>query len=295
MILRRLSKLFLAVCFCLLALPFPADARPALWRVHDADTTIYVFGSLHVMKPGTAWLDDDLREKLLSSDEIFLEIPARDNAPEVTRPLLVRYGFLPKGDALKNHLPPDLYAALIAAGKPLGLTEPVLSRFQPWMADNMLSITKLLSLGYTANAGVETTIFSLAAATGRKVDGLERIEDQFSMLANLAPEQNTALLRHSLKETKHLGELAEGMATAWMNGDLDSLNGNLVMETYADVPGLRETLVDARNRKWADIVADKILTRPGTYFIAVGVGHLIGDTSLIHMLEDKGVRTERLH
>ncbi|MEQ1726686.1 MAG: TraB/GumN family protein, partial [Sphingopyxis sp.] len=31
------------------------DADPALWVVRDADTTIYLFGTIHVLRPGLSW------------------------------------------------------------------------------------------------------------------------------------------------------------------------------------------------------------------------------------------------
>ena len=33
----------------------PADPKPALWKVADGDTTVYLFGTIHLLPQGTRW------------------------------------------------------------------------------------------------------------------------------------------------------------------------------------------------------------------------------------------------
>ncbi len=54
--------------------PAPNDADPALWVVKDEDTTVYLFGTVHVLKPGLSWFDEAVKTAFDRSDELVLEI-----------------------------------------------------------------------------------------------------------------------------------------------------------------------------------------------------------------------------
>ena len=50
------------------------DADPALWVMKDDDTTIYLFGTVHVLKPGLSWFDEAVRDAFDKSDQLMLEM-----------------------------------------------------------------------------------------------------------------------------------------------------------------------------------------------------------------------------
>ena len=53
-----------------------ADARaakPALWQVQDRDTNIYLFGTVHLLPPGTVWRSAKLDKAAKESGTLVVE------------------------------------------------------------------------------------------------------------------------------------------------------------------------------------------------------------------------------
>src|SRR4051812_27740281 len=52
--------------------PVAAQAGPALWVVHDADTTIYLFGTFHALDGRSNWFSHGVRAAFDASDQLVL-------------------------------------------------------------------------------------------------------------------------------------------------------------------------------------------------------------------------------
>ena len=88
-LLRTLATLSIAAATPAMAGPPPIpDADPALWVVRDEDTTIYLFGTIHVLRPGVTWFDDGIKAAFDASDELVTEIPEREFVD--MQPLLIQ-------------------------------------------------------------------------------------------------------------------------------------------------------------------------------------------------------------
>jgi uncharacterized protein YbaP (TraB family) len=91
--------------------PAPAPSRPALWKVADADTTIWLFGTIHIMpRGGEPWLAGPVAQALNGSDTLVTEILPTDMiAAGATKP-----GLLPPGQSLFAMIGPERSARLRA-------------------------------------------------------------------------------------------------------------------------------------------------------------------------------------
>ena len=85
------------------AAPLP-DANPALWVVRDADTTIYLFGTFHLLD-GRPWFNDEVRTAFDASDELVMEAVLPEN-PASLQPLILHYAVDPQGRTLSSRLTP---------------------------------------------------------------------------------------------------------------------------------------------------------------------------------------------
>jgi uncharacterized protein YbaP (TraB family) len=65
------------------------------------------------------------------------------------------------------------------------------------------------------------------------------------------------------------------------------------MDEGLDDPALRRVLLENRNRAWAEWI-DGRLDTPGTVFMAVGMGHLVGPDSVQFFLKQRGIGSERV-
>lgn len=267
----------------------PRDAKPALWAVRDGDTTIYLFGTVHLLRPDLRWFQGPVRTAFDASDTLVLELVMPPEAE--TQALLDQLGRTP-GDPEVEALPPPEHARLEGALRQAGLSPQALDRDEPWLAALTLSLLPLQKLGYDDASGAEKVLQSAAQGAGKTVQGLETAEQQFGYFDHLSAAAQTRLLGDTLDGLPGTGATIEAMIVAWSNGDADGL-ARLLNADLAGNPELRDTLLIARNRNWARWIAAR-MRRPGTVFVAVGAGHLAGGQSVLAMLEQAGLKVERL-
>ena len=107
------------------------DADPALWVVKDADTTVYLFGTVHALKPGLSWFDEAVKAAFDKSDELVLEMVEPDAA--TMQGLILKTGVNLEGPTLTERLPADKREAFARAAADSGVPAVALDRFDPWL------------------------------------------------------------------------------------------------------------------------------------------------------------------
>lgn len=270
--------------------PATADADPALWVVKDADTTIYLFGTVHVLKPGLSWFDEAVKTAFDKSDALMLEVvmppPAEMDA------LVAELGTAANGPPLPDQLPPAEAAKLRAALPPLDMAANALDHAEPWLAAILLSSLPLQKLGYAQKDGAEAVLAAAARHAGKPVGGLETVRQQLGYFDALPLPAQRKLLIETIDALPKAGDTIARTIGAWSAGDADRI-ATLVNEDVASSPELAQALLYRRNRNWADWIA-KRMAQPGTLFIAVGAGHLAGRNSVQDELAKRGLKVERI-
>jgi uncharacterized protein YbaP (TraB family) len=266
------------------------DADPAIWVVKDADTTIYLFGTVHALKPGLSWFDEAVKDAFDKSDEVMLEMVLPD--PAALQGVVMQMASNPGGPTVTELLPEDkrepYHAAMSAAGVPYAMFDG----FDPWLPAVMLSSLSLPKLGYDPNQGVERIITDAAKAAGKPVGGLETPEQQLGYFDGLPRPTQVQFLVDTVDELPKMGATLDGMMVKWSAGDADGL-GKQMNEEMTDTPELAKVLLFQRNERWAGWIAER-MNRPGTVFIAVGAGHLAGPDSVQAYLAKRHLTAERI-
>jgi uncharacterized protein YbaP (TraB family) len=265
------------------------DADPALWVVKDKDTTIYLFGTIHVLKPGLSWFDDGVKKAFDSSDELVLEMVQPDQA--TMQNIILSKAYSLNGPTLIERLPEADRGSYLNAMNSLGIPPAAFDRAQPWFAATNLSLLPLMKLGYDPKSGPETVLTAAAATEKKAIEGLETPEQQIGYLAGLPDKVQLAFLESTLKELPKTAETMDGMVSAWSRGDPDAL-AKYMNDGLDDSPELAKTLLFDRNARWAQWIKAR-LGKPGTVFIAVGAGHLAGDKSVIDQLKVLNIKAKR--
>ena len=268
----------------------PSTGHPALWRVADADTTIYLFGTVHALPAGAQWLKGTVAGALLSSDTLVTEVlPGTLTDPE----FLKRYtatAMLPEGETLRGLLNPEQRAKLEAALVANGLKPDQLDRFKPWFAANTLVLAPLLKKGYAVAAGSEESI-EAKAAKGTQRLALESGDQQLALFDGLPRDLQIANLMEVVDKMGEIDERTDRTVSAWLAGDVATVAAE--SEDKDDDPRMAEALLYPRNRAFADWIAARLAT-PGRVFVAVGAGHLAGEHSVQVALAEKGLTVTRL-
>ena len=277
------------------ALPHPAraeTAHPALWAVKDADSTIYLFGTIHVMKDGVDWFSPDLHKRFDSAGELWLEVPDLDNQVGAMQ-AMQKYGFNRPGDLMTKGLAEADIKKIDALAAPYGLSSAAMQPFRKWVVGLLITMKKIEALGYDAKVGVDLTLLQTARAANKPVHGFETLDQQMQLLAPPSEEDDLASLRQALKDADTLETDLPPLLKAWQEGDEATLVRDMVERMKTDDPKVYQRLIVQRNAAWEPQV-EAILKGKGTVFIAVGAGHLVGPDSLIAMLRAHGIKVERM-
>ncbi|MCW3848945.1 TraB/GumN family protein [Sphingomonas sp. LB-2] len=284
------ALLALAACGSPAPAPAAKDADPALWVVKDDDTTIYLFGTIHALKPGLSWFDEGVKQAFDKSDSLVLELVLPPDAE--LQALVGEIGFTPGQPPLSAQLPAGeamkMQAALAAAGQP----RDGLDAMEPWLAAVMLANLPSQQAGYEQKDGAEAVLTAAAKAAGKPVEGLETAREQFGYFDRLSPGAQRALLVETIDGLPKGAETLDQIVARWRAGDADGI-AKLINEDLADSPELAEALLVNRNRHWADWIAGRMKT-PGTVFVAVGAGHLAGGQSVLAELSRRGFSVTRV-
>ncbi|MCK6104333.1 MULTISPECIES: TraB/GumN family protein [unclassified Brevundimonas] len=272
------------------AAPAPIQGKgPALWVIKDADSTLYLFGSVHVLRPTTGWASPRVQAAFDSASEIWFEISNPDDQAALM-PLIQQHGLSPD-TPLSSRLTPEENAELDAAAQALGASGLQLQPMRPWLAALTLSVAPLVKAGYDPKSGVELVLKARAEAAGKPIHGFETIDKQIGILAGLPDDVQLVFLRETLKDYENAATKLDEMVSAWASGDVDVLGRVMVEEMKDASPALYQSVLVDRNTDWANQI-QTLLQGSGTAFIAVGAGHLAGDDSVQAQLKARGVQVE---
>ena len=287
---RRLAALVVATVLAVAAPAAGAAERSIVWSVRGEHNTVYLFGSIHVLRPGDVGLPRAAEQAYDDAEQVVMEIDMDD--PAVADPLAMagqmqRYAGLPAGQSLQSVLGDD-YPAVAAYLREAGLDPVLLDGFAPWFVGMMVLQFEVARRGFDPAHGIEQQVTERAIADRKPILGLETPADQFAVLANLSlPEQKRFLLM-TLEDTEQTDARLDELLGAWRSGDTATL-ARALSEEFEEFPELYRPLTEDRNRAWVEQLAD-LLDDRDDYLVVVGALHLVGRNSVVDLLRQRGYR-----
>lgn len=251
------------------AMPTGAPARPvsepAMFVIHDADTTIYLFGTFHALDGNEHWFDGGIRDAFEQSNELVLET------------------LLPEG--------PNAAQQLRAA-------QPTTRPSGSFLATTRIAISASRSQGMQVENGADTVLRHVAESEGKPVEQLETLQFQLNMFNHLpaagSPPRNAKAGQAVEQEApENLSRTMATMQSAWKRGD-QTVFVRMLEQLDESSPDTYRMMFTERNARWADWIAARLQT-PGTVFVAVGAGHLAGKDSVLVRLAEKGIESHRVY
>ena len=272
------------------AAPLP-DANPAVWVVRDADTTIYLFGTIHILDT-RPWFNDEVRASFDASNELVMEVNVPEDLSGVQQ-IMLRYAIDPQHRLLTQRLSRADLRRLDAALAPLHAQPAAFDRFKPWFVAMVLQVAQAgRDLGLESTNGPETILGRAARARHMPIGEFEGFEAQLRMFDSMSDADQLAFLHETLRDLNRGTTQLRPLLRAWSRGDTARM-ARLIAPGRGDNPRLRRMLFTDRNRNWTRWIQDR-LQRPGSVFIAVGAAHLAGPGSVIDDLRRAGIRVERV-
>lgn len=264
---------------------------PALWKVSDEDTTIYLFGTVHVLPPELQWYDAEIHAALASADTVVTEVDMSKEGEARQQQLAMQMGVAADGKPLRSRLSDEQKVAYDAALAGLGMPPEALDQLKPWLASLTLGFLPLMMQGYDLESGVDKVIIGKSGETAK--EELETIEFQLGIFDGLSEEAQIAYLMDVVEDLDEVKPTIDAMVTEWFEGDPEGLSA-IMNEGFEADPVLAEALLFARNRNWAEWIDARLDSTPGTVFIAVGAGHLAGEKSVQDYLAEREIETVRV-
>jgi len=266
---------------------------PALFVVRDADSTMYLFGTIHIRRPGTPWGGPQAQAGLAEASEVWTELEISPNTEAQMQGLVGRYGLAEAGRPLSSYFSAEENTRITATAQSLGLQPQMVEAMKPWLVALTFQVMQMMQAGYDPAAGADRQIDAYADANGKTARWFETAEEQISMLAGMSPEVQRQMLLEAVDETEAGAALMERMATAWATGDLDTLEQLVVTDMRNEYPEFYEVLLADRNDRWMTVLHQE-LQGSGVDFVAVGAGHVVGEDGLVTQLRALGYTVERV-
>jgi uncharacterized protein YbaP (TraB family) len=270
-----------------------ADAAPAMWRVRDADSVIYLFGTLHALSPRADWRTRAYDAAYQSAQTVWFEADLDAADPSTVGALLARYGVDPLRRLSEKLAPADLASLQQQADIAR------IDHLRPWAAALMLSMQPALSRGARVASGADMTMTRTARAGAKQIRVFETLEDQARLFADLPEPAEIKYLTGVIRERARppvrfsLPPTPASLEQAWLAGDLARVGPRLVGEMRTENPSLYEALLKRRNLAWAETL-EKEMAGSGVELVNVGALHMVGDDGLPALMAARGFTVTRI-
>ena len=287
---RTLGRVLSLALGFLLGTGAVAAADPAMWVIKDADSTVYLLGTIHVMKPGVQWRSDKLEAALKSSDEYWMEADIEAD-PAIAQTYVMNFG-MDSRHTLASAMGEANYAKLLDVAKRYQIPTDQLPQMRPWLATLALSRAQIVSVGYDPELGVDRTLEKEASAAGKPIKAFETASQQLGFLSGMPDKIAAEMLVQTVAELDEGSNAVDALEAAWLKGDVKQLQRIGPDRMREEAPELFDAMILQRNTNWVKQI-DTLLKGSGTQFIAVGAAHLIGRDSVPEQLGKLGYRVQR--
>ena len=268
------------------------QGRHFLWSVETGKNTLYLVGSIHVLKKGSYPLPKQVVDIYNCCRKVVFETDLDGmNDPE-SQAGIMKLGMYPEGQTLSRNVSAQTYQMVEKKLAATGLPAARFGQFRPWFAAMTITSLEIMRLGFDPDLGIDRYFFKRALADRKELFFLETNEFQINLMAGLDSRQQEMFLRTTIKELDVIESMASNMVSSWMTGDVERLD-SILRISYEEEPDIMARFLIDRNKKWVPLL-EKLINQGGDVLVIVGAGHLVGKDSLIELLKRKGYRVRQL-
>jgi len=267
---------------------------PAIWAVKDFDSTLYLYGTVHLLPDDLDWQKEDMRGAFKEAGTVFFEVDTGSDGQVQAAVFTTSLGMRQDGLRLSDGLDSYQLKLLDAAAHNGKLSLAALDSMKPWLASEFLTVAAAINAGLSPELSADDALKSRARREQKNIIYLETIEDQIRVSADQPQSIQLSLLTETLEGFNSLGDDLTDIAQSWAVGRTDYLTREMVMPMKSNSPIFYDTLITQRNKKWTTQLTS-FMEGSGTGFAAVGISHILGEDSLIEMLREQGYEVSRYY
>jgi uncharacterized protein YbaP (TraB family) len=275
---------------------------PLLWKVSDADNSVYLLGSFHLLKPTDYPLSQDVDAAFADAESLVFEMPPEEMSSPALAMQMSQAAVRGDGTQLNGELPASTVALLdtwikanSAELQKLGMSAPVMQMLEPWFVGLMISITEMTKQGLDPKLGLDAHLAAEAAAAGKPTAGLETGAQQIAFLGGMGRAEQLQFLAEALSESKDAKQETAKLHAAWRNGKADVLWQDMAVQMKKEYPDLYQRINVARNDAWVPKIEKRLIeSKKDDTLVVVGALHLLGPDGVVEKLRAKGYAVERV-
>lgn len=271
-----------------------------LWRVSggDAAAPSYVLGTMHVGVRMSDALPHPYDGYLHDARALVMEVDAREVERFMAESARTHHGTR-GGRTLDRALGRETWQRLVDE-MAQRIPGEILRRVPPGTMTLYLQQVRMAEVeavaegrepipGAPSSARLDATIFDWAIREACPVVALETPEQALAVLESVADTDVLASLHEVLDRPDEVRARLASLRSAYLAFDEDAV---LALIAEGMSPAEREAILIQRNRAWEPALFPQI--QQGNAFVAVGVGHLLGEGSVLEALTRQGYTVERL-
>lgn len=269
------------------------DAGPhPLWRVTSGSDTLHVMGSVHLLRPEVYPLDPVMQTAIESADKVVFEIDL--DSMQNAGPKFMQRGLYEGDKTIEDELADTTYTFFASTLDSLGIPPSNVKKMKPWFLSITLSGIVLQRSGYDTQAGIEQHVYRAVNERDERVEvaGLETIDEQIEMFASMGEDDPNEYMYYTLKNLSESVAQIDRITEAWKAGNVQAI-ANLMNEGMEEYPEFRERLLTRRNENWIAPI-EALMKEDQRILVVVGVGHLVGEDSVVDLLREKGYTVTQL-
>jgi uncharacterized protein len=270
-----------------------AHAGSPVWAIHGDHNTVYLAGSVHLLKANDSKLPPAFDRAYSGSKAIVMEIAVDKVDPMETATWMMEHGMLKEGTTLRSVIGEDRYRRVSAESERLGVPMEAADMLEPWALGLQLIELQYMQLGFDPQQGVEQQLQHRAQTDGKPISGLETMDEQLGVLQGMSYPDQAKFLDMIVTEMQGVEGETQSVVSAWRNGDSAKLAA-LLSDEYKSFPALYQLLVSNRNKNWVPQI-EKLLHGNQDYFVVVGALHLVGDGGLLELMRRDGFKAESVN
>jgi uncharacterized protein len=293
---RRMKKFAIALVIALGAHSALADAPvPLLWKVSDADNSLYLLGSFHMLKATDYPVAKSVDAAFEDAKQLYFELSPQEMSDPTVGVKLAQAGARADGTTLQQSVSAKTWRKLQAYAAKNNMSAANFQAAKPWFVGLILSINEMQKNGLDPALGLDQHFEDRAAKTGKPTQGLETVDSQIALFNSLNPKEQDQFLEEALDTSARIKAEIANLHTTWRKGDDVKLYQDIGLKMRREYPELYESFNRGRNRAWLpkleallrDNAKDNIL-------VVVGALHLVGEDGVVKMLANKGYKVERI-
>ena len=267
-------------------------AEAPVWALKGARNTVYLAGSVHLLRASEAKLPGAFDRAYADSSALVMEVDMDDQNPLEAQGWMLENGMYAEG-SLSETIGKAKFQKLEVESNRLGIPVEAIERFEPWLAAMTLAQLQLVKLGFDPEQGVEMQLVARARGDRKEITGFETLTQQLGFLDGLSQPDQMKFLDMTIEEMHEIEGSTDELIAAWRTGNSKKL-ADLLGKEYGVAPGLYNTLVANRNRAWMPQL-EKLLKADRNYMVVVGTLHLVGKGGLLELTKAQGVEAKQLN